>query len=90
MIEAAKRAQFKTTDSIKTTIADFTEIKTALEDAISHYSDKEILNDYSQPWYSNARAHYESKLESVDSILKHLNDQLPKEAVLEDSTASNH
>lgn len=51
------------------------DVRTALEEGISHYYNKEMLNDYSQPWYGNAKDHYESRLEQVNDAIKFLKEK---------------
>jgi len=48
------------------------EVAKALKESIDGYSDQEKLNNWSQPWYMNARASYEEKLNKVNGVLLQL------------------
>jgi hypothetical protein len=82
MITKVMKIKFHTKEQTQVAINQFEPIKSALEDAVSHYGNRELLDDFSSPWYRNAREHYESRLEQVDELLKNLKEKyasLPSE-----------
>lgn len=61
---------------IKDSIEQLKEIREALQEGMTHYADQEKLNNWHEPWYSNARESYENKVEKVDGVILSLEARL--------------
>lgn len=51
---------------ILTTLED---MRDAIKDGVDHYCNQELLNDPLQYWYTNARTHYEIKLDRLNNAI---------------------
>lgn len=71
-LRVIREQKYQHVEHIDSVIEYLDEIRSTLDEAVKHYSDKEMLNNHLQPWYSNARDAYENKLDSVTSVLNTL------------------
>lgn len=56
-------------------MSDLTRLQEALKTAVDFYGNKELLNDWSQPWYSNAREHYERRYDRITAVVDKLKEK---------------
>lgn len=70
----SKLANNKFVDPIEVlkAVSDLKNVETALTEQIANYSNFELLNNLAMPWYSNAREHYEAKLDQVTTLITQL------------------
>jgi hypothetical protein len=88
MVEKYNSESFTSMKELSMAIENMNEIRNAIVEGITHYSDFEKLNDHRQPWYANARDSYEDKLHKVDTLIMRLEMKL-KSIPQETANASN-
>ncbi len=55
------------------------EMRLAYAEGVSHYAKRELLKDWWQEHYTNARTHYEKRLEAINAVIVRQEDRLLKE-----------
>ncbi len=63
------------------------EMRLAYAEGVGHYAKRELLKDWWQEHYTNARKHYEARLEAINAVIVRHEDRLLKEAQLASSQA---
>ena len=61
-LKIAQACDYKSINDLDASIESLVKLRNLVQEAVDHYSDVEMLNNDLQPWYSNAREHYESRL----------------------------
>lgn len=69
MVKKLLDSSNKDPETLKKGLDTLKKVRSALQDGMNHYADQEKLNNWHEPWYSNARDSYESKLQKLDVVL---------------------
>ncbi len=59
----------KTVEEYMDILTTLEEMRDAITEGVNHYSNQELLNDPLQYWYTNARTHYENKLDQLEEAI---------------------
>ena len=76
MVKQVTADTFTSTKELAAAINNLHEIADALKEGMTHYADREKLNNPLEVWYHNAREHYENKLINVNALILKLEGKL--------------
>ena len=75
LLGRVSRTTYDTKEAYEKALNELKRVQGALEYGMSIYANKELLNDFSAPWYANAREHYESRYDKITKTIRQLQER---------------
>ena len=72
MLYRVSRIDFKDSTQIDKALTEFRGLQVAVKSRVDDLCSKEMLDNGWQPWYTNARESWESRLDKIEGIIKAL------------------